>query len=231
MFKSQKHVFWEALLIAIFIFALGIFLGYIIELNRTSKIIEVYQQSELDLLDIKIQDSIMSSGIFDCNSFTKETMNFADRVYDEAKTLERYESSSKLSQGIMLQHKKYDLLRTLLWLNSIELKERCGDKFTTIVYIYEYNVLDTNIRAEQAAFSRKLSQIKEQYGSDVLLIPIAGNLEVNSLNILKQKYNITIIPSVLINENIKIEDIEGLKSIDSYISKNSTGTEDNIVRL
>jgi len=43
MESKNKHVFWEALIIAIFIFAVGILLGYLMELNRTSKIISLYQ--------------------------------------------------------------------------------------------------------------------------------------------------------------------------------------------
>jgi len=90
---AQKHIFWEALILTIFVFAFGILMGYLLESNRTSRIIEAYQQSDLNLLDIKIQDTIFSLKDFDCELATRETIDFADRVYEEAKLLDRYEGS------------------------------------------------------------------------------------------------------------------------------------------
>ena len=75
---GQKSVFWEALILAIFIFGSGILVGYLLEQNRTSNIIEAYQQSELSLLDIKIQQSIFEESDFDCSLAVDETIDFAD---------------------------------------------------------------------------------------------------------------------------------------------------------
>ncbi|MDP1728748.1 MAG: hypothetical protein Q8L27_00910, partial [archaeon] len=54
----NKNVFWQALILSILIFVSGMFLGYLIELNRTSQIISLYQESELSLLDIRAQSDI-----------------------------------------------------------------------------------------------------------------------------------------------------------------------------
>ena len=53
--NSQKSTFWQALIITVLIFGVGVFLGVVLENWRTSKISDLYQKSELDLLDIKLQ--------------------------------------------------------------------------------------------------------------------------------------------------------------------------------
>ena len=214
--SNKKSVFWEALILAIFIFASGIFLGYLLEMNRTNDVITLYQQSELDMLDLKAQDSIMNLNNINCQLFFNEILDFADRTYNDAKLLERYEDANEISKGIMLQHKKYDLLRTSLWIDSIKLKEKCDINFTTVVYFYEYKSDDLEIKAEQTVFSKKLGELKEEFGSKVLLIPIAGNLEISSVDYILTEYNIIRLPSILINENIKIDNLDSLSLIDSY---------------
>lgn len=213
----NRNIFWEAFILAVFIFASGILLGYLLEMNRTSKIISIYQQIELDLLDNRLQDSIISLNSIDCDKFFKETLVFADRIYEEAKTLEKYEDSSQLSEGLMLQHKKYDLLRTELWINSIKLKEKCSQNFSIIVYFYEYKTSNLDVKSMQKIFSNKLAEIKGVKGAKLILIPIAGNMEINSVDYLKSVYNISSYPVILIDENIKIESIEDLNKIESYL--------------
>lgn len=214
---NKKSVFWEAFILAIFIFALGIFLGYLIEMNRTNDVITLYQQSELDMLDIKAQENIMNLKQIDCSLFFNEMLNFADRTYNEAKLLERYEGANEMSQGIVLQHKKYDLLRTGLWIDSIKFRERCDINFSTVIYFYEYNSEDMEIKSAQTVFSKKLGEIKEKLGGQVILFPIAANMNISSISYLLAEYNITNLPSVLINEKLKIDNINSLSAIDSYL--------------
>jgi len=219
---NQKHVFWEALLLAIFIFASGILLGYMVELNRTDKIITAYQESELNLLDIQIQEEIISLENFDCKGSTENIINFADKIYFEAKKLEEYSTSSRLSEGILYQHKKYDLLRAILWMNSLKIKEKCGEDFNTIVYFYEYNVGDLDLRdpdlvAEQRTFSLYLGELKKEYAERVILIPIAGNLEISSIDSLRSQYNIDVLPAVLVNEEFKVLNLEDLDKLRTYL--------------
>lgn len=214
---KNRNIFWEALILAVFIFASGILLGYFLEMNRTSKIISVYQQIELDLLDTKVQDSIISLNNIDCDKFFEETLLFADRIYNEARILEQYDDSSQLSKSLILQHKKYDLLRAELWVNSVKLKEKCSENFSTLVYFYEYKTESLEVKSRQEIFSNKLSELKDSKGSSLILIPIAGNMEINSIEYLKATYNITSYPSILIDEKIKINSIEGLNKIESYL--------------
>ena len=217
MDNRNKQVFWEALIIALFIFGLGIFLGYLMEANRIGTVANAYESSEINLLDIQAQSELFSLDNLSCVSSINETINFANRIYDEAKTLEKYEGANKLGQGIVEQHKKYDVLRVLLFSNALKIKERCNQTINTVVYFYDYQSQDVNVNALQNVFSKKLLEVRIDKGDNVILIPIAGNINSNSIGYLRQIYNITSLPAILINENTKIETIEQLKDIEKYL--------------
>ena len=143
---------------------------------------------------------------------------FADKVYIDAKMLGRYEKSNKITNEIILEHKKYDLLRTLLWLNAINLKEKCGEnKLHTIVYLYDYQTTDLTERNEQLVISNYLEELKNKNKMGFILIPIAKNLNISSLDLLLSDYNITKV-SIIVDEKEVISDIENLEKIEGYLS-------------
>src|SRR3989338_1678593 len=221
MFNSQKNVFWEAFILAAFVFAAGILLGFVLENWRSGKIEGLYFQSELDLLDIRIQNDIYSLNEIDCTRAVKENINFADRTYEEAKLLQKYEDANKITGNIILQHKKYDLLRALFWINSIKIKSRCNASYHNLVYFYDYNEPSIEIRAKQAVFSGILSELKEEFGSEVMLIPIAGDNDIISVELLMNSYEIaeSELPVILIDEKTKVQKIESKEEIIGLIKK------------
>jgi hypothetical protein len=214
----QKGIFLEAFIIALIIFSSGVLLGYMLEKNRVGEIISLYQESELELLDVRVQEALLNINSSNCASLFEETINFADRIYEESKLLDKYESANSISKGVVLQHKKYDLLRALLWTNSIKLKEKCKSNFRTIVYLYEYDPKSLEKISEQTAISIKLSEVKQKYGNKLILIPIAGNLNINSINYLMKNYGVESLPAVLIDERTII-DSENLYRIEELLKK------------
>lgn len=219
MLKSQKNVFWEALLVTILIFGIGILLGVVLENWRTSKVDNLYKQSEVNLLDIRAQSEIYSFGNFDCDSAVEETLLFADRIFEESETLSKYEGAGRLTESLKLEHKKYDVLRALLWVNSIKIKKRCKADYHNIVYIYDYNEPSLDIKAKQGVFSRILMELKEMRGADIMLIPLAGDNDLSSINLMMDKYNVTEeeLPVVLIDEEIKITELQKVDDIEKLL--------------
>jgi|SRR3989338_6322353 len=219
MFQSQKHVFWEALLITILIFGIGVFIGVVIENWRTGKINYFYQESEVKLLDIRTQNEIYALGEFECKTAVEENSVFAGRIYEEAKTLERYETAQRLTERLMLEHKKYDVLRALLWINSIKIKKQCNASYYNVVYLYEYVEPSVDTKSKQAVFSRVLSELKQKKGGKIILIPLAGDNNLSSVSLLMNRYNVTEqeLPVVLIDEKIKIAELQKVEEIEKLV--------------
>jgi len=218
MFKSQKNAFWEALLITILIFGLGVFFGVILENWRVGKIDLLVQKAELSLLDLQVQDKLYTEQSYDCDTANEEIMRFADKIFEEAKLLEKYEISMRLTEDIRIQHTKYDLLRALLLINSINVRETCNSTYHEVVYFYLYNKEDIDLKSKQSVFSRLLTEVKEQKGNDVLLIPIAADNDLSSVNLIMKKYSIELddVPVIIIDGKFRIYEIQNLEDVLEY---------------
>ncbi len=217
MLKSQKHVFWEAFFVTILIFGIGIFLGVILENWRAGKVSDMYLKSEITLLDVKVQTQILNLEDVNCEDAIRKNIEFGDKIYEDAKILERYENANRLTDYIVNEHKRYDLLRTLFWINSIKIKEKCGNEsFHTVVYLYDYQTEDLEQKSKQSVFSNFLGELKEEYGNQIILIPIARNMDLFSVELLTNNYGITG-TSIIFDESIVITELSELESIEDYL--------------
>lgn len=216
---SNKHAFWQAFIIASIIFWTGIMLGVLFENSRTSKLEKFYFNSETEIFDVQLTGKILSEPeSFNCNIALNENINFAERIYQEAKTLEKYDSSNKITEDIIGLHKRYDLLRTMLWQNTIELQKICPNKTNTLVYLYQYVEPSLNTQAKQITLSKVTIDLKRKYGNKIILIPIAYDTEIKALGLLKQKYNIANTPSIIINQEHLFTDLTTVEELEKFIN-------------
>ncbi|MEK6919381.1 MAG: hypothetical protein AABW73_05095 [Nanoarchaeota archaeon] len=206
MVNNQKRVFWEALILSVFVFGVGVALGFFIESWRGEEITNMYTSSEVAFLDVRLQSEIYGKEITKCDYAVEQNANFGDRIYEEAKILDRYEGAQRLSNGLITQHKKYDLLRVSFWLNSMKIREECNSSYHTVIYFYKYNNPSIEEKAKQSVISNILAETKEELGHKIMLIPIAGDLNVSSIELMKNNYGIKELPSVLIDEKIVVDE-------------------------
>ena len=218
MLKNQKYIFLYALILTFVIFNFGIFMGYMLESSRVNKINTFYLEAEMELLDQRIQKDALELIELDCELLVQENINFADKIYEEALLIQKYEDANRINKDVIFQHKRYDLLRTLFWINSMRIKEKCNSDYHNLVYFYQYNDPSLEQGAKQRFFSNLLLEIKQEYGDKVMLIPIAADNNLPSINLLLNKYNVTELPTILIDEDIIITDLESMEDITNYLS-------------
>ena len=217
MARSQKWTFLYALIITLVIFNLGLFVGYMLESSRINKINDWAFQAEMEILDQKIQENALDIIDFDCEILVQNNIDFADRIFEEAQTIDNYEKANRINQDIISQHKRYDLLRTLFWINSIKIKEKCNSDYHTLVYFYQYNEPTFDQKAKQRVFSKLLTEIKEAKGKEVMLIPIAADNGLPSINLLVGEYGVVELPSILIDEDIILSELSSAEEIEKYL--------------
>ncbi len=223
MLGNKKNVFWEAFLIATVIFILGLLLGLFLESNRLQSVNDFYSQAEVSLLDSVALSHSIDSGT-DCNNMVSATITFADNIYSEAQLLEKYEDSGKITDSIKIAHAKYDLLRTILWQNLITIKNKCPlTSVNTVVYLYEYNPSELNKKAQEDVWSKILQNLKAKEANNVILIPIAVNSNLASLDELVKRFNVTEFPAVIINDKEVLYNLQSTDDIEAYI--NSTNSK------
>ena len=223
--ETKFGVFVESLILTVLILIIGFSLGLGIEAYRTNKIIDSYKDYEIEALDLKLQNyyyQIMDRS--SCDEAIKQNFAFADDLYLRGLELEKYEEANQLTDDIFREKKRYVLLKTELWLNSILLKEKCENPFDTVVYLYSGDPANNVKVAQQKVLSNVLKTVKEDKGNKIILLPIAGDLELykdgpnlRAVELQMRIYNVTNLPSVIINEKIVLEGFQTVEKIESYL--------------
>ena len=217
MLENKKRVFWEALILTILIFLLGFLAGLIFENKRVEVIEKYYIQSENSLMDIFALNNFASLNNISCDALITSNINFADHIYNEAKILDEYERTGKITDKMDIQHKKYDIMRTFLWINAIKTSEICSDKsIPTIVYIYQFNTDDLTEKATNSVWSKILADLKETRGNEILLIPIATDSNIIALNSILENYDIQQYPVLIIDNKEVIKELSSVEEIEKY---------------
>ena len=219
MLTNKKRVFWEALILTILIFLLGFLAGILFENKRVEVIEEYYIQSENSMMDIFALNNFASLTNLSCDNLISCNINFANHIYDEAKILDEYEKAGKITDKMDIQHKKYDIMRTFLWINTMKTKEICkNDSTPSIVYIYNFNTDDLTEKATNSVWSKILSDLKETRGNEIILIPIADDSNIIALNSILENYNIQQYPVLIIDNKYVIQKLSSVEEIEKYLS-------------
>jgi len=214
--KHTKDAFWQALVFTVFIFGIGLMSGLFMESSRLSEVEISAINSEIDLLDAELRNEVMASFDVECDSAISSTFEFADKIYTDASNLESFDEQSSLIDTFKSIHRRYDLLRTLLWIESVDLKEKCGAEFHTVVYLYDYEPDSVEQEARQDLYASVTGELKN--GQDnVLLIPIAVNLDISSLDLIIAEYSLEKFPVIIIDETYVIDGLITIKDLEEVI--------------
>lgn len=214
--EDNRHVFWQAFFLALLFISVGLVLGIYLEQLRTDNTNVLFYQSETSLYDSFAIGKLTNNPYISCDDLKMANVKFADQIYEEAKNLEEYEYSNKITDSLRTLHRKYDLLRTLLWMNVIDVKRNCGH-INTVVYLYEYNIDDVEINSKQLVLSRVLQELKDRQGDKLILIPIAVDQNIVSLDYLIKTYKIKNFPAVLINEENSFYELKTAEEFEKYL--------------
>ncbi|MBX4212044.1 hypothetical protein KW787_01130 [Candidatus Pacearchaeota archaeon] len=216
--SARYGIFVESLVLATIIFIIGFSIGYYIESYRASSISLDYKSQEVQALDIRLQsDNIKTLNKSMCDAAVEQNFILADKIYDTGLTLQKYEEASQITDDLVIEKKKYVLLKTELWMNSIRLKEKCDTPFDTVVYFYSGTASDAPTVSEQQIISNILKSIKEKKGNKIILLPIAGDLDLDSVSFQMKVYNVTSLPSILINEKTVLNGFHSEEEVESHL--------------
>jgi hypothetical protein len=83
--------------------------------------------------------------------------------------------------------------------------------------LYEYQTKDINKKAKQNVWSKVLIDLKEKRGESILLLPIAVDTNITSLDILLEHYDIRDFPAVFIGENVTLTEIQSVEGVERFL--------------
>ena len=209
-----KTVFIQTLIISLFIFSTGFYLGDYIESQRADYIQDLSFRADTNRLDLNTQISMFDK--LDCETIRSETIGLADDTYFDAIDLEKMEESEVYSDKLYEIHRKYDLTRTIIWKITDDQK-RCFEDYNIIVYLYQY--LDPSYESElkQNYFAALTSELRRN-NNNTILIPIAYDTDINSLKLIMNILEIEEETQLVINNKHFVSELISKKDLLNLIN-------------
>lgn len=212
--KLTKGTFIRVLIITATIFVTGIFVGFSIDTIRTDIISEEIKNANLEA------ESYMVAELF-----TKRSENFCEvapeLIYYVAKITEKLGSDLEtFGEKRMFRKESYEyLLRRYyiyeikFWLLVEDYKKECNRKIATILYFFGSD------EPESIKQGYVLTVIRKRFRPDVLVFSFNTDFEKEqAVNLLKSVYNITITPTIVIND-VKHERFMSTEEIENIIKR------------
>jgi hypothetical protein len=215
----MKNIIIKTTIMSIIIFVLGILIGVWLDNSRIEEIKGTLTSMDIEWNDARLQSSFyqkFTNNSESCENAIKSNFDFNDKIYKEGIEIERRENVNKLDIEIINEKIRYALLQLQFWSNSINLKESCKANYSSIVYFYSF--FDENAKIDQRIQSVILSDLKEECGNKIILVPLPFDLNVSTVEFIKSEYKINSTPSLLINEKIVLTGIQNKEDILKYAS-------------
>lgn len=216
----SKHAFWQALVFTVIVFSLGLLLGYFIEVKQSQSAYSDIMSSELNILDEQLRQQIISDLNVSCVNAKESLFSFADKIYEDAIDLDDSDTTGRLSDLTAL-HRRYDLLRTMLLIEAMSIKERCNEDFHIINYLYLYNAEDIEINSIQNYFSRQIFDLKMNHPQDLIIIPIAVDTNIESINLLVKSSGLKKFPVIVVDKNKIVSEFKTLDELEALVFDNT----------
>lgn len=217
MAHKVRNVYLESLVITIFVFLSGIMFGIWLDNYR---IVRIRQNLLSDA--VFWDDSLFLSKYFQiygkrlCNESLKLNLLYNERIYERGKLIEDAIRESKFTPELKEELKRYVLMQTQFWLNSIELKKRCNFTYHNVVHLQKFYPESLQERIDNKAQSTIMLDLKQMCGNRVMLIPIVADLNLTTVDAIKTHYRIKKLPAVIIDEKYVLQGLTPLEKLNEY---------------
>ncbi|MBM3303753.1 MAG: conjugal transfer protein TraF [Candidatus Aenigmarchaeota archaeon] len=195
--KLDAGLIVSAFVISGLIFAAGMFVGYGLNTEKLASI-----ESNLNSINKDVQ-SFQSQFLFldmfgekaSCPMLESTLNRISENSYDLGNRLSAYGAEGEIKDEATYRERKleYSSMLTGYWLLAEKLKSACNMSFNTILYFYSGPCPG----CEDQAFI--LTYMKNKYGDRVLVFALDADIKEPSVEALREYYNITEYPSLVIN--------------------------------
>ena len=209
-FQSPRR-YLLAFLIGTGIFVLGFLIVNWLSLLEYKRISQLQEEISYEIFEDKISYSLFGKDICSDSSYKKisEDLAFQGRIIDD---LERKFGKS---DDRVLQRKKFYSLILLEHFEFVNIRnEECNGKVNTILFFYS-NSLDNIGRSEEVG--RILGSVYER-NDNVVIYSFDVDLESDLIEELKKRYFVEEPLEILINENIKINNLKNIGEIERHLN-------------
>jgi len=214
----MKKVFLKTFALTLVVFIIGFYAGIFFDNLRLEDV-----KSRLTEIDNLWNDARLLQSYIErlsdnkssyCNFLLEENLKAGDKIYEEGSKVEEYEKTNRFTPALAVEKERYALLDLQFWLNSIDLKKACNATYSTVIYFYS----QYNKTVEQDFQDRVLWDLKQKCGPQIIYITFPADMEITTIEVIKNIYNIQKIPAILINESTVLYSPITMKDLEKYVN-------------
>jgi hypothetical protein len=207
--QSKKRYLW-AFLIGTFIFIFGFVLTYSISYLEYQKISNAQEKVSYQIFKDKLYYSFFDNDVCSLGFFEKVTqdLRFHGTVIND---LEK--KLGKDNQGVLFQKKFYSLIELEHFQFLRDMNSKCGSNISSILFFYSNK--DENIQLSED--TGKILDVVYSKNNNLFTYSFDINLDDDLISGLKQKYNVTQSPTIVINEKYKLVQPRNINEIENYL--------------
>ncbi len=189
----KRHL--SAFVITTMIFVVGLLIGINLTNTRIEKIQKINEEQKADFESLQLQYIYLTTQNKSCLAFEK---TLEQSVYDLENARIKVENYIQASENEELDRIKRNYMLTELryWLLAQQAKETCGSEKISILYFYQ---LDQKCPS-CATQGYILTYLKDIFKEKLLIFSIDMDMPDHMIEILKNVYNVTTAPSLVIED-------------------------------
>jgi len=210
--KTSRYVL-AAVLTAV-IFTLGILFSNFIDDVRSDSLRTELQDDVLAIESRQMQLSLLESDhIQSCDVLETGLTNIIGNYNQNLDRVLNYKENSFFNEkDFETIRRRYILSGVRYWMFAQELRDKCD--YTTNTFLFFSQDEDCKNCSRTGT---QLTLLKKKYQDLVLTFLVPTNIEDGTVKILKDKYNVTSVPTVVINGNTKLEGYVPIEQLERNI--------------
>ncbi|MBI2545420.1 MAG: hypothetical protein HYW22_02390 [Candidatus Aenigmarchaeota archaeon] len=214
----MKRIFIQAGILTLFVFLIGIMIGVWLDNFRLASISNSLSESDINSYDARLLNSYIGTfGKNYCNVALEQNLEYNNKIYEDGKNIESRLTASSFSSNTMQEWRRYTLLQTQFWLNSIELKDNCNFTYHTVVHLFRLQNTTTTEEVDNKVQSNILLSLKEKCGNKMMLIPITADSNLVTVGAISKQFNVTEYPAIIIDESHVFQGLTAKDKLNSVI--------------
>lgn len=219
-FQSPRR-YLISFIVATVVFILIILLSSTFSYFEFARVSFIQNSFAYDIFLDKLDYTLFEKNVCSTESFEQisKDLNFQGRIIDD---LEK--KLGKNNDGVLFRKRFYTLIELEHFESIRVMNDFCDSKISNILFFYS-NKEGELTKSEDAG--KLLDRVAEKNPNSLMIYSFDINLDSPLINKLKIKYGISTAPSVLVNENVLIENPSNIDEIESALEKDKTAPKQN----
>lgn len=210
--KISWKIYVTAGIITVFVFSLGVGIGYMISNQKYDVMSYDFENLRIQQRDIETELLLINSlGTQSCGTLKYEIEKTAVQSAELGEKVSLYDTEIIKRPEFYVLKRDYIINLIQFWSYWELFKNNCNSSVNTILYFYSINNCQ-NCQAQGFV----LSFFKEQHPNDIMVFALDKDEELFSLNLIKSVYNVTVSPTLIIN-NQKYEGLVDINQLNDLL--------------